>query len=73
MSSYYTNEQKKEIYENWLANGRPWFSKDPSQEPSYTEKKVILEMLKEENEKLRREIGLDRSKADNQGQTIKGK
>ena len=66
----YSEEQKQQIYKNWLANGRPWFSKDPSQEPTYTEKKVILEMLKQENEQIRREIGLvDRSKTDNQGET----
>jgi hypothetical protein len=64
----YSEEQKQQIYKRFIANGRPWFSKDPSQEPSYTEKKVILEMLKEENEQIRREIGLDRSKTDNQGE-----
>ena len=46
--SYYTNEQKKEIYKKWIEKGRPWFNIDKSKEPSYAERQIIIEMKKQE-------------------------
>jgi hypothetical protein len=57
---YYSNEDKKQIYNRWLQNGRPWFDIDASKEPTYAEKQVILEMLKRENSKIKRELDLEK-------------
>lgn len=42
-----------------MANGRPWFSLDKSKDPEYVEKQIILEMLKQENQKEKHDIELE--------------
>ena len=51
---------KKQIYNRWLQQGRPWFDIDTSKEPTYAEKQIILEMLKIENSKIKRELELEK-------------
>lgn len=38
--------QKQQVYQNWIARGRPWFNIDPKLEPSYAERQIILEIKK---------------------------
>jgi hypothetical protein len=64
MSSYYTNEQKKEIFRKWIEQGRPWFDIDKSKEPSWEERKIILEIKKQENDKVKRELELEKRTKD---------
>lgn len=45
----YSEDYKQQVYKKWLDSGRPWFDTiDPSKEPSYAEKQIILEMNKRE-------------------------
>jgi hypothetical protein len=62
--SYYSNEDKKQIYKRWLESGRPWFDIDPKLEPTYAEKQIILEMLKRENTKLKKDKELEKRTAE---------
>jgi hypothetical protein len=48
-----SEEQKQQIYKNWINRGRPWFDTDASKEPSYAEKQIILEILKRENDRIK--------------------
>ena len=47
--SFYTKEQKQEIYRKWIENGRPWFSIDGKNDPTAEERSIILEIKKAEN------------------------
>lgn len=51
----YSEEQKQQIYKNWIEKGRPWFNIDKSKEPSYAERQIILEMKQRENARLNHE------------------
>jgi len=42
----YAEEYKQKVYKNWLERGSPWFDIDPSKEPTYAEKQIIIEMKK---------------------------
>ena len=54
----YTEEQKQQIYKNWIERGRPWFDIDKSKEPTYAEKQIIIEMKK-------RQAGINAVKKEN--------
>lgn len=56
----YTEEQKQEIYRKFIENGRPWFHIDKTKEPTYDERKIILEMNQREANKAKREIDLQK-------------
>lgn len=56
----YTYEQKKEIYERFIRNGRIWFALDKSLEPTWEERQVILEMKQVENEKVKRDLDIEK-------------
>jgi hypothetical protein len=56
----YSEEQKQQIYKKFIANGRPWFALDKSLEPTWEERKVILEMKERENQKIKRELELEK-------------
>ena len=45
-----SNDYKKQVYQKWLDNGRHWFSLDSSKDPSWEEKQIIIEFLKEEKQ-----------------------
>jgi hypothetical protein len=62
--SYYTNEQKKQIYKKWIDNGRPWFDIDKSKEPTYAERQIIIEMKKRENSRAKHDIELEQRTKD---------
>jgi hypothetical protein len=53
--------QKQQVYQKWIERGRPWFDIDPKKEPTYAERQIILEMKKRENNKLKRDLELERS------------
>lgn len=55
----YSEEQKQQVYKKWIDNGRPWFDIDKSKEPTWEERKVILEIKKQENNKSKRDIELE--------------
>jgi hypothetical protein len=56
----YTYEQKQQIYKRWKEQGELWFSKDPSKDPTWEEKQIIIEIKKQENEKLNRKLELEK-------------
>lgn len=56
----YSEEYKKQLYKKWLDNGRPWFDIDKSKEPTWQERKIILEMLERERNKSKRDIELEK-------------
>ena len=58
--SFYTEQQKQEIYRKFIENGRPWFHIDKSKEPTYEERKIILEMNQRESNKAKREQELQK-------------
>ena len=61
MASFYTNEQKQQIYKRWKEQGELWFSKNPSNDPSWEEKQIIIEMKKKEaGIKSKRDIELEK-------------
>jgi hypothetical protein len=45
-------EQKQQVYKNWIEKGRPWFDIDPKKEPTYAERQIIIEMKQRENARL---------------------
>lgn len=61
--SYYSNEQKQQVYKNWISRGSPWFDLDPSKEPTYSERQIIIEMKKRENSRAKSDIELEKSAA----------
>jgi hypothetical protein len=56
----YSEEYKKQLYKKWLNNGRPWFNIDKSKEPTWQERKIILEMLERERNQSKRDIELEK-------------
>lgn len=56
-----SSEYKKQVYQKWIERGRPWFDIDPTEEPTYAERQIILGMKKQENDKSKRDIELERS------------
>jgi len=57
----YSEEYKKQVYKKWLDSDRTWFNVDPSKEPTYAEKQIIQEMKKRENNRVKRDIELEKS------------
>jgi len=57
-----SEEYKQQIYKRWLENGRPWFHIDKSKEPTYEERKIILETKKQQLSKSKRDIKLEQRK-----------
>ena len=58
--SYHNEAYKREVYKRWIEQGRPWFSMDKSKDPTAEERKIILEMKKRENDKIKRELELEK-------------
>jgi hypothetical protein len=48
----YSEDQKQQVYRNWIEKGRPWFDIDPKKEPTYAERQIILEMKQRENARV---------------------
>lgn len=48
--------EKQQIYHKWIERGSPWFDIDPKKEPTYAERQIILEMLKQENTRANRDL-----------------
>ena len=48
-----SEEYKKQVYERWLASGKPWSNIDKSKEPTYAERQIIIEMKKRESDRIK--------------------
>ena len=47
-----SEDQKQQVYKNWIQRGRPWFDIDKSKEPTYAERQIIIEMKQRENARV---------------------
>lgn len=59
-----SEEYKQQVYKRWIERGRPWFDLDPSKEPTYAERQIILEMKKRENTRVKSNIELEKRTAE---------
>ena len=64
VSQLNSEEYKQQVYKKFIENGRAFYHIDPKKEPTEEERKIILEMSGRENRKVKRDIELEKRRAE---------